>query len=435
MHRFWLVLVIASLSWSASDNWREILDRVRDNVLRQVKKSTNYTCVQSIDRTSFRNKRDLLEGCAYDSTLPEKQKILHDRLRLDIAVSEGREIFAWHGAGKFSGSSTIADVVRRGALSSGEFIGFLENVFGHAGVRFEFTGENSINGLVSYSFNYTVPLASSGYHVRTRTGDPTVPFHGSFSVRASDLRLTNLSVVPDAIPEDSQICSVETEMQYQVLKISGQDALIPSLFVLKLDDADHLYTVSRSEYSQCHAFKAESTLRFDVYDSAASTAIRQPEIEEHLSPGTLLHIALQTPIDDQTSYTGDAVEGVLLNPIKLKGAHAAIPKGAVVNGVITMLEDRKEPKQHFFLSIEFDRLASNRGTFLFHAVPLPSKPETRKLTEIYGTTLPLSVRDTYREGALVFTSPRLHLDHGFSADWITREPAAAAPAFPATVPR
>ena len=281
MRHFWLFLGIASVGWSGSDNWRDVLNRVRDNVIHQVAKSTNYTCVQTVNRTLFRGARDLLTGCAYESKLPERTQIMHDRLRLDVAVSQGKEIFAWHGETKFSGSSTIDDVVQRGTVSSGEFIGFLENIFGRGGIRFEYSGSAVVNGLQMYSFNYTVPLSSSGYHVGTRRGKPAIPFHGSFSVRGSDFQLASLNVIGDDIPENSRICSAETEMKYQIAKISGQDALIPSLFILKLDDVNHLYTVSRNEYSQCHAFGAESTLRFDVGDSTGSAVIGQERTFAH----------------------------------------------------------------------------------------------------------------------------------------------------------
>src|ERR1700761_7343208 len=151
-----LLLGIASVAWCAADNWREVLARVRDNIAHEVEKSTNYTCVETVDRTVFISSHDLLPGCAYESTMPERTKAVQDRLRLDIAVSEGKEIFAWHGQNSFSGSSTIDDVVQRGTVSSGEFIGFLENIFVRGGIEFEYTGEAVIGGTRTYSFHYAV---------------------------------------------------------------------------------------------------------------------------------------------------------------------------------------------------------------------------------------------------------------------------------------
>lgn len=421
MCKWWLFFGIAAGAWGASEDWRQILDRVRENAIHQVEKSTNYTCMEVIDRTSFRNSRNLLPGCAYESGTPERVKITHDRLRLDIAVSEGKEIYAWHGQKKFAGSSAIDDVVHGGATSSGEFVGFLQNIFGKAGVRFEYMGEATVNGVPSYSFNYSVPLARSSYHVGSRRGRPVVAFHGSFAVRGPDLQLANLSIIADDIPENSNICSAETDMEYQIAKISGQDALIPSLFTLKLDDVDHFYSVSRSEYSECHAYGAESTLRFDTGDAAGSMSEQQAR-EEALPVGTVLHIALRSPITEETSFTGDPVQGVLLNAVNAKGVQ--IPKNSPVSGVITTLREFDEPVQFYLVSIEFERLAFGGRTFVFRARPEALNLEAKKLSGIYKSVWPSDIQEIYAGGVFVVRSPHVHLDQKFSAYWTTQAPSA-----------
>lgn len=422
MLRFWLLLIFVPLAWSASGDWHEVLDHVRESVLRQVKKSTNYTCVETVDRTTYTNARNLLEGCAYDSQTPDKKRYMHDRLRLDMAVSEGHEIFAWHGAGKFGNSSEITDVVRRGSVSSGEFVGFLENIFGHKGVLVEYAGKAEVNGSSMYLFNYSVPLKSSAYRVSSTKGQVVVPFHGSFSVREADLQLMNLKAVADSILESSDICSAETNMNYQLFKISGEEALIPSLFVVKMGNAQHIYTISSNEYSQCRAFKAESTVRFDVDDGPSRAAAVRSVREQRLAGRTLLHISLRGAIDGESSYTGDAIQGVLLHPLRIKGSGIDVPKGAVADGIITMLEEREAPAHHFLVSIEFNRLSYGGTTVLFRATPVVSKVAVGKLVQIYGMPLPPPIRERYREGVLVFTSRELHLDERFSTDWITQEP-------------
>ena len=411
--------------WCATDNWRAVLAYVRDNVAHEVEKSTNYTCVETVDRTVFISSHDLLPGCAYESTMPERTKAVQDRLRLDIAVSEGKEIFAWHGQNSFSGSSTIDDVVQRGTVSSGEFIGFLSNIFVHGGIQFEYTGEALTNGIPTYSFNYVVPISSSGYHVGARHGKPAVPFHGSFSVRGPDCQLLSLKIIADKLPESSMICSAETEMEYQIAKISGRDALIPSLFILRLDDTNHRYTVSRSTYSQCHEFTAESTLQFDT--SAANEAGGSGERveDEHLPRGTLLRIALKTPIDDESSDMGDPVEGVLLRAVKVREG-GLIPKNTAVKGVITLLEDFDEPKHYYLVRAEFNRIELGRKRFVFRATPVVSKLEASKLNEIYGGPWPADIQDAYNEGVFVFRSRHIHLDQRFGAGWVA-QPAVGGP--------
>ncbi len=105
--------------------------------------------------------------------------MIHDRLRLDIAVSEGREIYSWHGENRFS-SSTIAEVVGNGPISSGNFVGFLHNIFLVEGIQFKYSGASDVQGVTTFRFQYVVPVDRSGYHVKATRTSKVVPFHGSF---------------------------------------------------------------------------------------------------------------------------------------------------------------------------------------------------------------------------------------------------------------
>lgn len=426
MRCFWLLIGISFAARGADANWQDVLEHVRQTVARQVIKSSNFTCVEIVERTAFRSANESAPGCAYSAVAQtDRKKTAHDRLRLDVAVSQGKEIFTWHGRNKFDGSSTIDDLVHAGTTTSGEFIAFLANIFVPAGVRFEYKGQSLIEGVETYSFDYSVPLAISGYHVGTKGGKPIVPFHGSFSARAPDYQLRSLRVVADDVPEDSLICWAETDMAYKVAKISGQDALVPSSFTLKLDDSNHQYTVSRSEFSQCRKYAAESTLRFDSRDESAA-AEEKPSEEIELPAGIMLHIGLETPVSDRTAYTGDPVEGVLLSAAKVKNTEEVIPKGAAVQGVISLLEAFDEPERHYLLNIQFERLVSGRTTFVFRASPQTSKLQQAKLIPIYGNLVPITIQNLVEDGALVIRSRHFELGRRFADYWITL-PARTAP--------
>ena len=355
---------------------------------------------------------------------------MHDRLRLDVAVSEGAEIYSWHGENKFS-SSTISDVVQTGPISSGGFVGFLRNIFLVPGVRFTYTGRSSTDGVTTYCFNYVVPLSASGYHVEVGHDKPLVPFHGSFSVDTNDLQLNSLELIPDEIPSDSHMCSADTEMKYQIAKISGKDSLLPELFLLRITDDEHTYTISRNEYSQCREFRGESTVSFNVINTAAAPANTQPIAEEWLPPGMTLRVALRTPVNDQTAYTGDPIDGVLLDSVKITGTEKTIPKNAVLHGIISKLECYSDPRKHYLVSIQFERVTSGNNTYALRALPKQSRKEVTKLSGMYGWPLPNKLADDFRNGLFVEMSSHFHLDSHFSAEWETRSPHAD-PARPGT---
>ena len=347
---------------------------------------------------------------------------MHDRLRLDVAVSKGQEIYSWHGENSFS-ASPITRMVRTGPISSGGFVGYLENIFLDSDVQFRYIGNSTLNGMSGYSFEYSVPLSASRYHIQGKHASPIVPFHGSFLVDGTSFELLKLEVIADKIPGDSNICLADTEMTYQVARISGRDELIPSLFILRIDDVSHVYTVSRNEYSQCREFRGESTLRFDPADTPAQSVRARAIATEWLPPGLTLRISLRSPIDEKTTYTGDSVEGVLLESVKIPGTGTSIPKGALLNGIITRLEDSFEPERHYFLIIEFQRLSFGDHAFLMRALHKPSGKEGEKLYFLYGEPLPPLIQEQLREGAIIFDSRHLRLDQRFSGEWLTFKPA------------
>ncbi len=423
MHRFVALLFIATAVCASEDGGSHILGQIRLRVAEQVRGTGNYTCVQTIDRTYFRSPHYQGFGCQHHSTDPRRKEIMHDRLRLDIAVSEGREIYSWHGGSSFS-SGGIADLVRSGPISSGSFVGYLENIFLNAGIRFEFLGRAARNGVETYQFNYSVPVAVSHHQVAGRgSSAATVPFHGTFFANAETFELVNLQVIVDEVPPEMEICRAEVDMNYASARISGHDALIPQMFSLNIEDASHLYTRSTSEYAGCREFRGESSLHFEVSEAGEQPTAPPPSPNDPWFPaGVALHVRLLTPITETTAFTGDPVQGVLLDPVRLKGkSNEIIPRGALLGGVITLLERRDEPSKHFLYSIEFDQLTFGTKSMLLRASPKPTKEAATQLTYVYGQ-FPAWLEDEYRSGLFVTLSSKLRLDQHFSGIWETVSP-------------
>lgn len=110
---------------------QEVFNRTRENVARQLSAVSNYTCVLTVHRNLYFEPRRSNAGCAAADRLTETL-FMQDRLRLDVAVSEGNEIFSWHGGTKFS-SAGVSEVVKSGPISSGSFVGYLHNILFTAG--------------------------------------------------------------------------------------------------------------------------------------------------------------------------------------------------------------------------------------------------------------------------------------------------------------
>ena len=388
---------------AAAQEPAEILGRVRHNVGVQVSRSANYSCVETVERNYyFLPQRG--GACGRVPAAASKPN-LRDRLRLDVAVSRQSEIYSWHGENNFT-STSVAEVVRGGPISSGGFVGYLMNIFLGPNIPISYVGESNHG----YNFQYDVSLANSKYQTLTRKGYVRIPFHGTFSVDTSSFQLKDLVVRGDEFPDVSDICFAESQITYQIANISGGDSLIPSGFVLKIGNrTPSLFTESRGTYSECREFKGESTLVFDTSREPSKATNQQRIAKQKLGTGKTLRIKLTTPIDDRTSFTGDPVEGVVEGPWR----------NATVRGVITELATRNDPLVHYYLKIEFERMTADGQVYSFRALHKPTGKEPTKLYFLFGAHLPEDVSREIRQGTIVVYAKHLRLKPGFTDNWVT----------------
>lgn len=423
MRVLWLLPLFAIAGLAADDPF-QLLQDIGRNVVQQMNKTANYTCLETLERSFYKNNGFEMAMHGPPAVTAQKNELLYDRLKLDVAVSEGKEIYAWHGSNKF-GATEVTDVVRHGPISTGQFIGYLRNVFLVSGVKFTYRGTvTGDGGEQVYRFDFEVPEKVTRYNIQTKTGHAIVPFHGWLTARASDLQISSLEVTPEKLPFDSPILSAKTDLTYQMARISGRDALIPSSFVLQMEDEDHIFTVSKGNYSQCHEFGSESTLHFDAA-SDSQTGLVPPLPEKALPAGLKLNLELTSDIDDKTAYTGNPIEGVLTDPLQLNGA--TIPKGAKLTGVITMFQERFAPERNYFVKMEFQHLATPDAIYTLRSLHQPTGREAEELYFLFGGYLPNAVVDDIRNGVIIFDSKHVRLRRGFRGTWRTvAEPSQTA---------
>jgi len=410
----------------AADDSNQILSSVKRNILEQISETANYACLETLDRAYYRDTGFELATHGPDTIIKPDNELLHDRLRLDVEVSEGKELYSWHGSNLFS-SSEVGEVVRSGPISSGQFIGYLRNIFLIPGIEFM---DQPLGQADAYRFTYDVGSRVTRYQMyKTGGGWVTVPFRGSFTVNKSNLQLATLEVTPYDVPFNSSIQSARTEVRYQLARLSGRDALIPAAFVLQLEDESHIFTVSRGEYSDCHEFRAESTLRFETSEKPQPIpdSAPLPGSEAVLPPGLHLHIALSSGIDDESGYSGDSVKGVLLDPVR--DGDEVIPRGAVVSGVVTQLETRFRPQKYCRVKIEFRRLESGNHRYKMRTRHEPTTKEMHLLYAFYGEKSK-SALDELQDGTILIDSSHVHLRPGFKAEWQTEPVPAPDPHSP-----
>jgi hypothetical protein len=378
-----------------------------------------------LERSYERSNRALAAVCNSAEESFNRAEIMHDRLRLNLAVSQGAEIFSWHGDDKFI-SHDIGKVVRGGPISSGSFVGFLENIFVDSGIVFLERGVSEEHGITVLRFDYRVSKENSRFRVEGSGGKSAlVPFHGSFWANVATSELTRLKIVADKIPSGLDICSTQSEVRYQMAEISGVRTLIPQVFELRIDDDTHLHTVSRGEFAQCHEFKAQSRLSFDP-PGAADRSSLQPPVERWLPAGLKIQVVLITPIDTKAAFTGDAVEGVLAAPILTRDGEMLAPAGARLKGIITQLTKVYVPQRYNSLRIEFNSVTFRGETYLMRTKHLPNDKEQKEIRSIDDGVATRMDEKLLQEGTIFLRTNRLRLDDRARGNWLTLAPGTAA---------
>jgi len=391
---------------TGAEEWREDLKQVRSRVVDAVNRTDRYICVQDLSRFYYAVPTPAM-ACRQPPIIPAAPLWAEDRLKLDVAVSEGSEIYSWHGEHKFS-ARTVGQVVHDGPIASGSFNGYLRNIFGEPGVHFSYAGRTNVDDLELDRFDYEVPLEASHYQIQNGKGLQLIGFHGSFAARTDNFEMYSLVVTAngDAISKKSNLCAVETRLTYQLVHISDHDLLLPKSFELMMGQRDMAFTESRGVFSECREYRGESTVRFDSDDETAKSVVPTVADEEPLRPGLLFQIALKGSIDEDSAYAGEPVEATLVRNVKISKGRI-LSKGATLHGTVTGFRVYEMP-HHVTLNLEFNSIVDGKNLYLCRAI------HDGIITDRQGL-----LQEDQTEGAMVFNTSHLHLDHDFTSLFMT----------------
>jgi len=414
-------LLALCLLLRTEDDAHTILHQIGQTVSVALSRSDNYICAQDLSRFYYTTLSSET-ACRQPPELPSTPMLLEDRLKLDVAVSQGGEIYSWHGERKFSATS-VSQVVSQGPISSGSFIGYLRNIFGESGVQFQFKGRSQLNGVEVFQFNYQVPLPSSHYDIQSGKGYERAPFHGSFAARTGNYELYSLTVTADGgkLSPKTNICAAETTLTYQNVKIADHKSLLPASFDLLIGTHAGVFTESKGRYSSCREYRGESTVSYDTDDNAA-TAAKPAELQtEPLNTGLVLPIVLRTEIDEDTAYAGLPVEATLEHDVKIRKGEKLL-RGATLRGTLTQFQIFHRPSHAVSLKMQFSNITDGNKLYLCDAT---HRPEEELVQTSMGRGRRMgpsvtTVRDP-ADGSIVFRVKHLHL-RKYGTEFITVAP-------------
>jgi hypothetical protein len=316
-----------------------VLQRMSDNL----KRLPDYTCLQTIERS-----RRSSAGQRFEPM---------DRVRLEVALVDGRELFSWPGAGNFE-DRELRHMVLGGATSTGNFGLLARAVFTSGQPNFQHAGERVVDGRRTLRWDYTVPQFRSGYTIRSGKGEATVGFHGSFWADAETLDVIRLEAYADDIPPHLEIVNAQDAVEYARVNVGSQAFLLPSMSELRISDFGG---ESRNEtrFSRCRQYTGESVLL--PTDPAEVHVLREPPKRIELPPGLNMRIEVSEPVRSEDAAVGDRVLAKVRSDVKHNG-ELIVPKGAQITGRIHWLRLQQNVRPMWVLGLTLEEITFGNTT-------------------------------------------------------------------------
>lgn len=389
----------------------QLLAGIREKMAATLAALPNYTCVQTTERAHRHGPRRSFET--------------QDRIRLEVALVEGKEFFGWPGSNRID-EADVRKLLTAGAYLTGSFGTLARGIFLTGSPRFEYRGDTAFRNRRTLVFDYDVPAARSEYSITVNQRETKAGFHGSFLVDTETLDLLRLEVNADDIPRALNLEFAHNVIDYERMRIGAGDFLLPRLSELVMRDLHGDESRNRTSFSGCRQYSGESILSFadPAAQSAASSAAPAEEIQ--LPPQFSVDASLETPIHGDSSAIGDPVSLRLKSAIKSKGGILA-PKGATIRGHVLRLERTADS---FLLRLGLETLELENGRADLRARNIQCS--------VADVNAPNSAfRGQTDAGAMVFSANRLDLPRGFSFSLRTESgkaerPPAQEPVSPAT---
>ncbi len=362
-------LFVSSLSAQspvpAADIPAEVLTlvRIQQRVRESLEQLPNHTCRMDISRAHLSKKarakvekkleklrHSTVEGLTtFDIPLDSA-----DSVALDVAVVDGKEIYAFPESSRFE-DRPLGEMIGHGTVSTGAFAAHARDIFVNRIGTVDYVGEESLDGQQAHRYDYAVALFRSGYSVSNKGRSATVPYHGSFWATVDGDELLRLTVRADDIPLSVGVDKLSTQIDYQTLHLGSKPFIVPRRTRLSMLLSTGVESVNETRFTDCRSFVGSSTLSFD--DSTTRFYVTKTEQIENVEiPIDLsLPVRLTTLIDSKTAQVGTPVEAELTRDVPF-GTDSILPKGALLRGRLRRFDYYGGADGHHVVGIEFQEL-------------------------------------------------------------------------------
>ena len=332
----------------------EVLRRATQKVLASARSIPNYTCVETVSRDYFepvaatlpRACSVLLEQRQHPTLDMALWQYSTDRLRLDVTMAAGGEIYSWSGAKRFENAG-IDRVVRSGPISTGSFGGYLMSVFEGEVKKFNFNGPRTIGNRILIEYSFHVAQADSNYSVKVRDHDSwaIVAYSGTFLVDPQTADVVRMTIVTEDVPPAAGSCQTTAIMDFAWIQLGDGRFLLPKRSSQHFVFPSVQETENTTEFSNCREFRGESSISFGDHPVADDVANISSAKALFLPGGLALSLTLTTSIQTDTAAAGDSFSARLVDSLRDEKGKILAPKGTVVEGHLTLVQSYFKPPE------------------------------------------------------------------------------------------
>lgn len=386
-----------------------LLGRIQNVVKENLSHLPDFTCVETIERSQ---------------RLPNAKKYQFlDNVRLEVALVEGKELYAWPGAPKFE-ERDLRDMVGGGAIGTGDFALHAKAIYLSGSATFTYQGVEEMGGRKTHKFHYRVPVERSGYIMRIGAAEGLVGYEGHVWNDAESLEIARIEMTIDQIPSNIPLKEGRKTIEYGEMEISGVKYVLPVAVDMTLVAMNGGENRNRLVFTGCRQYSGESTLIFE--DPTPEAKPKEAPVRVTLPEGLAVSMKLAAVLDLGKAAMGDAVVFEVSKDAEKDGA-VWLKKGAKVELRLDQVACRDYPSGHCFVALAPGRFSDGlrQGAFrarletpdLMRSLEFTLKnvrPELRMLPPEMGQASP---------GAefLLLNGKRGKLASGYATRWRTLE--------------
>jgi len=320
-------------------------------------KLPNFTCTLTIERSS--------------RPAANRKFNLIDHLRLEVALIDGKELYAWPGSKSFD-DRDLADMVgNEGSIGSGDFAGHAKSILLSQHTRLKFEEEETVEGrrLERWSFHY--PMQTSQYLMRMKPLEGPIGYSGLLWADAASHDLVRIEMDLNEIPPQIPLKYGRKVIAYQRAVIGDSTILLPSYADLLLVQPNGFESRNVTTFSDCHQFTGASTITFDGPPPNSAPAAA-PAVAWRLPAGLPVELKTTAIVDLSKAAVGDPVYlTVFKNAISSK--QVWLPVGAKVTARLVSLQCGQSPMLHCFAYLRLESFSfENKEGVIRAAMEIPT---------------------------------------------------------------